>query len=213
MTLSRFYFCRLAVVILSLFIAHSADSQGYVSFDSTDSDFAAGHYYFALSGVTTDMDGSLRILSGFSISGFSALGNLQTLGAVSYPSGWVSTGSDMDGIQYQAPSLFGSDLNGLLEISAAPNISGVIDWSFSSHPVGTFPGNSDSVFLSGTSLITPTPEPSSVALVGVSAALLVIRRLYMTMWPNKSPEPTAVGACSSAVAVHAASRRWLSFFR
>jgi len=31
--------------------------------------------------------------------------------------------------------------------------------------------------------------------------------------PNKSPEPTAVGACRSAVAVHAASRRWLSFFR
>ena len=35
----------------------------------------------------------------------------------------------------------------------------------------------------------------------------------MTMWPNKSPEPTAVGAVSSAVAVHVASRRWLSFFR
>ncbi len=32
-------------------------------------------------------------------------------------------------------------------------------------------------------------------------------------WPNKSPEPTAVGACSSAIAVHVASRRWLSFFR
>ena len=31
--------------------------------------------------------------------------------------------------------------------------------------------------------------------------------------PNKSPEPTAVGACSSAIAVHATSRRWLSFFR
>jgi len=31
--------------------------------------------------------------------------------------------------------------------------------------------------------------------------------------PNKSPEPTAVGAVSSAVAVHATSRRWLSFFR
>jgi len=30
--------------------------------------------------------------------------------------------------------------------------------------------------------------------------------------PNKSPEPTAVGACSSAVAIHVASRRWL-FFR
>ena len=33
------------------------------------------------------------------------------------------------------------------------------------------------------------------------------------MWPNKSPEPTAVGAGSSAIAVHVASRRWLSFFR
>ena len=31
--------------------------------------------------------------------------------------------------------------------------------------------------------------------------------------PNKSPEPTAVGAISSAVAVPVASRRWLSFFR
>jgi len=31
--------------------------------------------------------------------------------------------------------------------------------------------------------------------------------------PNKSPEPTAVGAFRSAVAVHAASRRWLSFLR
>jgi hypothetical protein len=35
----------------------------------------------------------------------------------------------------------------------------------------------------------------------------------LTMWPNKSPEPTAVGACSSAIAVHVARRRWLSFFR
>jgi hypothetical protein len=29
-------------------------------------------------------------------------------------------------------------------------------------------------------------------------------------WPNQSPEPTAVAA---AVAIHAANRRWLSFFR
>ena len=36
---------------------------------------------------------------------------------------------------------------------------------------------------------------------------------FPNRWPNKSPEPTAVGAFSSAVAVHAASRRWLSFFR
>ena len=34
-----------------------------------------------------------------------------------------------------------------------------------------------------------------------------------TITPNKSPEPTAVGAGSSAVAVHVASRRWLSFLR
>jgi len=33
------------------------------------------------------------------------------------------------------------------------------------------------------------------------------------MPPNKSPEPTAVGAGRSAIAVHAASRRWLSFLR
>jgi hypothetical protein len=32
-------------------------------------------------------------------------------------------------------------------------------------------------------------------------------------WPNQSPEPTAVGAGRSAVAVHVTSRRWLSFLR
>ena len=36
---------------------------------------------------------------------------------------------------------------------------------------------------------------------------------FMMTRPNKSPEPTAVGAVSSAIAVHVASRRWLSFFR
>ena len=35
----------------------------------------------------------------------------------------------------------------------------------------------------------------------------------MTTMPNKSPEPTAVGHRSSAVAAHVVSRRWLSFFR
>ena len=37
--------------------------------------------------------------------------------------------------------------------------------------------------------------------------------LYFTMWPNKAPAPTAVGAVSSAIAVHVAGRRWLSFLR
>ena len=32
----------------------------------------------------------------------------------------------------------------------------------------------------------------------------------MTMWFNQLPEPTAVAAVRSAVAVHVASRRWLS---
>ena len=36
---------------------------------------------------------------------------------------------------------------------------------------------------------------------------------FTSLLPNKSPEPTAVGAVSSAIAVHVASRRWLSFFR
>jgi hypothetical protein len=31
--------------------------------------------------------------------------------------------------------------------------------------------------------------------------------------PNQSPEPAAVGAFSSAIAVHAARRRWFSFGR
>jgi hypothetical protein len=36
---------------------------------------------------------------------------------------------------------------------------------------------------------------------------------FTSLMPNKALEPTADGAVSSAVAVHAASRRWLSFFR
>jgi hypothetical protein len=40
-----------------------------------------------------------------------------------------------------------------------------------------------------------------------------MKHLDYSRMPNKSPEPTAVGASSSAVAVHAARRRWLSFFR
>ena len=50
--------------------------------------------------------------------------------------------------------------------------------------------------------------------------VLVVRRseiykflVQIMLLPNKSPEPTAVGAGSSAIAVHVASRRWLSFFR
>jgi len=37
-----------------------------------------------------------------------------------------------------------------------------------------------------------------------------IMSMKIDQWPNQSPEPTAVAA---AVAIPAASRRWLSFFR
>jgi len=63
---------------------------------------------------------------------------------------------------------------------------------------------------------TQTPEPSVSVFVLLGLGLgFGLRRFgfYYTTPPNKSPEPTAVGAVSSAVAVHAASRRWLSFFR
>ena len=58
------------------------------------------------------------------------------------------------------------------------------------------------------SAITPTPDQWRTGIEKLDAANHV-------RWksPNKSPEPTAVGAGSSAVAVHAASRRWLSFIR
>jgi hypothetical protein len=36
---------------------------------------------------------------------------------------------------------------------------------------------------------------------------------FTSLMPNKTLEPTAVGTVSSAIAVHATSRRWLSFFR
>jgi hypothetical protein len=37
--------------------------------------------------------------------------------------------------------------------------------------------------------------------------------IFTFSWPNKTLEPTAVGAGRSAIAVHVVSRRWLSFFR
>jgi membrane protease YdiL (CAAX protease family) len=53
-----------------------------------------------------------------------------------------------------------------------------------------------------------------VAFIGVALSIWFGWLLWATRTPpNKSPEPTAVGAGRSAVAVHVASRRWLSFFR
>jgi hypothetical protein len=194
----------LVAVSLTLFAAHSANSQGYVSFDAADSDVGAGLYYFDLTGVDT----SQLVGSPFALSGFTAIGNTQTLGSVLSPSGWHDFPyNDTDQALYQRNPL-STIYNGLFEISATPNLTGTIDWSFGD--VGGIP-------LSGTATIASVPEPETLALIGIAVALLVarncIRGLSMTMWPNKSPEPTAVGAVSSAIAVHVASRRWLSFFR
>jgi hypothetical protein len=52
----------------------------------------------------------------------------------------------------------------------------------------------------------------SVFVMVLLSLLFMFDRKFDRM-PNKSPEPTAVGAVSSAIAVHVASRRWLSFFR
>jgi hypothetical protein len=67
----------------------------------------------------------------------------------------------------------------------------------------------------------PQDSRRGIFIIGtVMLAMLVLVHSFfflfiqtVAMLPNKSPEPTAVGACSSAVAVHATSRRWLSFFR
>jgi hypothetical protein len=44
------------------------------------------------------------------------------------------------------------------------------------------------------------------------ASVVFTMRLRDDVWPNKSPEPTAVGAGRSAIAVPVASRRWLSCY-
>jgi len=177
---------------LNLLVTFSGVSQGYVSFDSADSNPGAGIYSFLLSGVSLDMAGSPYQLSDFTLSGFSAAGNTQALEPIG-PSDWGFIGSDMDTIQYQ-PSVVISDLNlnGPLEVSATPNLSGSIAWSFDFFIV---PGSPVPPSFSGTVSIDTVPEPSSLALISIATTLLIIRsftrRLYMTMWPNTALEPTA----------------------
>jgi hypothetical protein len=53
----------------------------------------------------------------------------------------------------------------------------------------------------------------SVVCACLWLGFIFVSQDMITMFSKKSPEPTAVGAFSSAVAVHATGRRWLSFFR
>lgn len=160
----------LAAVALTFFAAHSAKSQGTVSFDAADSDFGAGLYYFDLTDVTIVSVGipgvQLSVGSPFAFSNFAALGNTDTLGTVSSPSGWHSfPNTDTDEVQYQLNQL-SRVYNGTFVISASPNLDGTINWSFGG--VGGPP-------LSGTVTIAPAPEPAALALFGIGAVLFIIR--------------------------------------
>jgi len=60
--------------------------------------------------------------------------------------------------------------------------------------------------------VSRLPAGNSLALK-LAGKAIVKSQWFQASPPNKSPEPTAVGAVSSAIAVHVASRRWLSFLR
>ena len=160
----------LAAVVLTCFATHSASAQGYISYDAADSDVGAGLYYFDLTGVTIvsypGIGSGIQLSVGgpFEFSGFAAIGNTQTLGSVSSPSGWHDFPyNDTDSALYQLNQLSWV-YNGTFEISATPNLSGSIDWSF---------GGLNGTPLSGTAVITSAPEPTSLAFFGIAAVLLV----------------------------------------
>ena len=82
-------------------------------------------------------------------------------------------------------------------------VSSVDNWSTSLTDGAAIP-----LFAISATSIGPVPEPTAVSLVCLGALVFILFQRRTP--PNKSPEPTAVAA---AVAIHVASRRWLSFFR
>ena len=167
-------------VALTLFATHSVSAQGYVSFNAANSDVGAGLYHFDLTGVTIisfpSFDSSIQLSVGgpFSFSGFAAIGNTQTLGSVLSPSGWHDFPyNDTDSALYQL-NQFSWVYNGTFVLSATPNLTGTIDWSF---------GGLNGTPLSGTVTITSVPEPTPLALFNITVVLLLGRRvLKMPMW-------------------------------
>ena len=53
----------------------------------------------------------------------------------------------------------------------------------------------------------------SLATLHTMLSIFIMAFHFDDQPPNQSPEPTAVGARRSAIAVHVMNRRWLSFQR
>jgi hypothetical protein len=115
----------------------------------------------------------------------------------------------------EAPAIYGQVWNsGPTAIPYFPNLQGAFRVTMIS---GTAELSGFSVSqIVGSSYYTqsfPVPEPSSAALIAIGFGIFLVGRFRKRELPNKSPEPTAVGAGRSAIAVHVAGRRWLSFLR
>ncbi|MGA2248626.1 MAG: hypothetical protein ABSH48_27030 [Verrucomicrobiota bacterium] len=77
--------CLLAVTLISLVAADSANAAIQVTFDAADSNIAAGQYDFDLTGLTA----APTYNSTFELLNLFTIGNSQNpLGEVSAPTGW-----------------------------------------------------------------------------------------------------------------------------
>jgi hypothetical protein len=207
------------IVSALLLLSRLADAQGNLvvngGFDTDASGWAA-----------TNVSGSGYLISGGNPGGFFALvGPSASIPTISQEiSGltpgqlYVVSGDYKSGGKNFAANSFGVALDGnFLFLANSPADYNWYSFSFD------YTASSTSALLSLSSQLNGTgysyavdtismhsvPEPSVSCLFG----LCVLFFVWRVARPNKSPEPTAVGAISSAVAVHAASRRWLSFFR
>jgi hypothetical protein len=98
-------------------------------------------------------------------------------------------------------------------------------WSFYDHkrepPTCGVVGKAQPSFLGFQHWIVESPDSYRYNYTWIPFWFPTLLFLSLPLWyyvrtkltPNQSPEPTAVGAGRSAIAVHVASRRWLSFFR
>jgi hypothetical protein len=86
--------------------------------------------------------------------------------------------------------------------------STLINFDYSGIDSVTFTSGEEQFAMDNLTVFVPEPKSLNLILLIIPFAVMNLLRR-----PNKSPEPTAVGAVRSAVAVHVAGRRWLSFLR